>query len=288
MPNKVVIAVAMACFNRRDKTLRCLRSLMQCNTENVSIRLHIVDDGSSDGTAEAILAEFPQAYLLQGSGSLFWGGGMRAAMGSAIQHPFDYILWLNDDVTLQQDAIQRLLTAYSSVQAVPPGLHVIAGAMREPGSSRLSYGGFNRRNAWNPASLSQIGPSDDAPTRCDTFNGNCVLIPAAVAATLGPNDAAYPHQLGDIDYGYRLARAGGQVWLAPGFVGECASNPRMSTWHNARGIMAKLKLLNSPLGLPPKAWLTFMYRWAGIPGVAVLGVIYLRALSAKPRQAPPR
>lgn len=104
--NKAKIAVIMTCFNRRETTLACLRALhQQTNTFDV----FLTDDGSSDGTAEAIKAEFPQVNILQGNGNLFWVGGMRLAFGEAIKNSYNYYLWLNDDTFLETDTLDKLL-----------------------------------------------------------------------------------------------------------------------------------------------------------------------------------
>ncbi|MBU2135728.1 MAG: glycosyltransferase [Alphaproteobacteria bacterium] len=62
MPDRPVrIAVVMACYNRRDTTLRCLRSLFAQLEPTVSLDVYLLDDASSDGTGAAVRAEFPNA-----------------------------------------------------------------------------------------------------------------------------------------------------------------------------------------------------------------------------------
>ena len=53
-----VIAL-LTCFNRREITLECLRGLAaQTLPGNVDFKTVLVDDGSTDGTREAILKSF--------------------------------------------------------------------------------------------------------------------------------------------------------------------------------------------------------------------------------------
>jgi len=283
MPDqRITIAVAMSCFNRRETTLRCLRSLAPQATDYIHLTVHLLDDDSVDGTADAVKVEFPETVVIKGDGNRFWGGGMYLAMRSAAEAGFDYVLWLNDDVTLKPDAIARMLDAYQVAKAKDAGLHVVAGAMEDPSTGNMSYGGFNRRNAWHPAQLDRVAPSMDALTPCDTLNGNCVLIPADVVQRLGPIDPTFVHQLGDIDYGYRLAKVGGQTWLAPGFIGECSPNTGTAAWRKAKDLRTRLRLLRTPRGLPPRSWFTFMWRWGNLLGIATLAGIYVKALTSSP------
>jgi GT2 family glycosyltransferase len=281
MPDASIhIAVVMACFNRRETTLRCLRSLMAQQSPALRISVHLLDDNSQDGTAQAVREQFPQVNLLAGDGNRFWGGGMFMAMGAAAGAPFDYLLWLNDDVTLKADALARLLDAAAAIAASEPSnLNIIVGAMESAGEGGLSYGGFMRRSWWAPSKLTRVGPHPDSVRRIDTLNGNCVLVSAAVVERIGLIDPTFVHQLGDIDYGYRLARAGGQVWLAPGYVGLCDNNPGGAPWLKAGArIGDRLKVLSSPRGLPIRPWVVFGWRHGGIVGLGSVASMYLMAL----------
>lgn len=276
MPDASVrIAVVMACYNRRETTLRCLRSLFAQRGAAVMLNVYLLNDASSDGTSTAVRAEFSQVQVLEGDGHHFWGGGMYVAMQAATRHAFDFLLWLNDDVELKPEALAVLLDAYSRANAeFGSGLHVISGAVAEPGTGELTYSGFSRRNKWHPAQLVRIAPSPDRLTPCDTLNGNCVLVPRAVVERVGVIDPVFVQQLGDIDYGYRITRAGGRIWIAPKLVGTCSANfgsPKPRT------LGARLRHLFSPHGLPVRPWTTFMWRYGGPLGLGLLSITYTRA-----------
>src|SRR6266511_1183816 len=78
------VAAVMAAYNRRELTLACLRSLRAQPAPGVTLDAFVLDDASTDGTGQAIAAEFPEAALLRGTGRLYWNGGMRTAFGAAI------------------------------------------------------------------------------------------------------------------------------------------------------------------------------------------------------------
>jgi GT2 family glycosyltransferase len=80
-----------------------------------------------------------------------------------------------------------------------------------------------RRSRWRPLKFDLIEPGEQVK-RCDTINGNCVLIPRNVVQVVGNLDPAFTHYAGDWDYGLRAAQQGCSVWVAPGYVGTCSQN----------------------------------------------------------------
>jgi GT2 family glycosyltransferase len=195
--------VLLTCFNRREKTLGTLRSL-ETQSARIKRKPHVilVDDGSRDGTAEAVLAGFPATELIRGSGSLFWNGGMRVAFGRAQEIGFDYYLLLNDDTVLVPDCLDTLLE--TSQKLAGQGISaIVAASTCDPVTGKRTYGGTRRLLRWNGVKYIRLEPLPDREQRCDTMNGNCVLIPAPVAERLGNLEATFSQQFGDYDYGSR-------------------------------------------------------------------------------------
>ena len=215
----------MTCHNRRALTVRCLESL-RAQQGDADIVPFVVDDGSSDGTAEAVGAIWPAAHLIPGDGSLFWNGGMRLAWETAVTAgPFDHYLWLNDDVVLEPDAVDRLLREAAAL-AGGDGAIVLAGSTRSPGTGEASYGGQQRTNSRRPLRLS-VAPPGNAPIAVESVSGNIVLVSAAAFARLGNLSPAFVHIFGDLDYGLRARTAGIPVYAGSGFFGIC-EGPDMS------------------------------------------------------------
>ena len=135
------IAALMACHNRVACTTKSVRSLKTQAVLGVSLDLFLVDDGSRDGTAQAVRDIFPQATILIGDGTLFWCGGVRWAFEQAIKKHYDFYLWLNDDTTLDQDALARMLDTYRTVSTGGNDATVIVGSTRDPKTGLFTYGG---------------------------------------------------------------------------------------------------------------------------------------------------
>lgn len=247
------IAALLTCFNRREKTLACLRRLhAQTLSDGVVIETVLVDDGSKDGTKEAVLKEFPSTTVLTGDGSLYWCGGMRVAWHQASQSDPDFYLLANDDTMLDPDAVASLL----SIAPAPDRRIIAVASIRDPENGAPTYGGIR-----NPSGL--VHPSG-TPAACDTFNGNAVLIPRQVFREMGMLHHTYTHGMGDYDYGLNASRCGIAVIQTSGSIGTCPRNSDQDTWRDLTLPRAKrLALLLSPKGLPFKEWMTYNRRNSG-------------------------
>lgn len=258
------IAVLMTCFNRRARTLDCLRSLYrQVHLEDVAIRVFLVDDGSVDGTAEAVRAAFPDVNVTRADGQRFWNGGMRLAFQTASAERFDYFLWLNDDVTLRDDAISILLRTHAWCAGMGQVASIIVGGTRNPADGQTSYGGWRRARKGFGVRLEKI-PVANRPIQCDTMNGNCVLLPASVVERVGELESRFTHGMGDFDYGLRAGYAGCSIWVAPEFVGDCVQNTGKGLWTDeSLPVAERWRKLLGPKGIPPGEWFVYTRRHGG-------------------------
>lgn len=263
---KVSIAAIITCYNRKEKTLTCLKNLMsQDGIENVDLTVYLVDDGSTDGTGDAVKKNFPQVNLFKGNGTLYWNGGMRFAFSVAKKSDYDYYLWLNDDTFLYSDALKLLLDTSNSIRSQKGGDVIVTGTINDIDTGKVNYGGRIKKSKFQPLKFIQLENSTE-PQQCDTFNGNVVLIPRNVAKKIGNISPEYSKQHGgDIDYGLRAKYAGFESWVAPGFIGECASNTTEGTLFDKKlPFKERIKIMKTPHGVPPaKEWMVFSKRHAG-------------------------
>ncbi len=263
---KVSIAVILTCHNRREKTLTCLKNLMnQDGSSDVDLDVYLVDDGSTDGTGEAVKKNFPQVNVLQGDGTLYWNGGMRYAFSVAKKSDYDYYLWLNDDTFLFTDALIILLKTSNSVKQKKGGDVIVTGTIVDAYTKKVNYGGRNIKSKLQPLKFIQLENSTE-PQPCDTFNGNVVLIPRNVAQKIGNISPEFSKQHGgDFDFGLRAKYAGFQSWVAPGIIGTCSSNSLDGTiFDKSLSLKERRKKMNTPRGVPPaKEWMIFTKRHAG-------------------------
>ena len=210
------LAVLMACHNRKAETLNCLSRLMpQLGMGN---EVFLVDDGSTDGTGDAVRKSFPTVRVIEGDGSLYWAKGMRRAWEAAVaeRQNWDGYLWLNDDAELNPDAIDKMLS-------VNDGERIVVGEL-ENAKGEIVYG-------TRPGGL---------------FTGNCVLVSRKVYDRLGMICGAYSHGWADSDYAMMAKRAGISV-VSVGVMGKSDGHPNRP---RLKGLSLKdrLKILWHPKG----------------------------------------
>lgn len=258
------IAIVLTSHNRRLATLSSLRSLFaQALPASVSLTVFLVDDGSTDETAEAVAAEFPQVRLLAGDGTLFWGGGMSKAFGEALEEDFDQYLWLNDDTVLDYAAIAGLLDTHRALSAGGCERAIVVGTTRDPETGLPTYGGVVRRSRIHPMKYCLVAPGTSAQ-ECAAMNGNVVMIPRKVAQVVGNISRDYTHSMGDFDYALRARKLGCSVWVAPGYAGTCRRNKGANTWMDASlPLLQRLQKALTLKGLPPGEYLRFLRSHGG-------------------------
>ncbi|MFC7698619.1 glycosyltransferase family 2 protein [Bradyrhizobium sp. GCM10028915] len=266
------IAICITSFNRRSRTLACLRRIYGLELPGgTSLRVHLLDDASSDGTADAVAVAFPQVQLHHGDGAHYWAGGMRIAYAAALAEGHDYYVWLNDDVELFSDAMVRALSTLENLRSVHGGEHVIVGAMCDRERQGPTYSGYSQPSRLFPWKLRKLPPLPDRPRECFTLNGNFVLIPSEIAHKIGNIDPAYIQMHADLALGILARRNGARNWILPGFVGVCELNVSGRKDWTAPGlsISERFKRMEHPLGFPLRPNLAYSRHFKGWAPIVV-------------------
>ncbi len=267
------IAALITCHNRREKTLRCLQSLFQASLKpDYKLDVYLVDDGSTDGTGEAIRNSFSEVNVIQGDGSLFWNQGMRLAWNSASKSgDYDFYLWLNDDTMLDLFALDELLNCYQEASEKERSAAVVVGACQSSaGSNEFSYGGSTEDGPVIPNGDIQI---------CRYINGNAVLIPQMIYEKLGNLSPDYTHGMGDFDYGLRAINEGFVCCTTNKYIATCPRNEGVAAWCNPQTpILKRWQLMNSPKGLNLKEYNTFRRKFWGWRWIVFAIKAYLKIL----------
>ena len=247
--------------NRKDTTITCLRLLVEQGVTNWA-RVLVVDDGSTDGTADAARGLVPDITILRGSGNLWWGGAMRLGMEHAYHKGAEHLIWLNDDCQPSKGAIGKLLQVSKERGAVT----VAPCVLKETGE--LHYGGQVR----TPMGLQRLDVSPGQVIPCESMNGNCVCIPRAVVEAIGFVDAdAFPHVYGDSDYALRANAAGYKVLLIGDAtcVSTFGTDKGRQSWLTGEASVPELwaQCLRPQSGPLARCGWLFRLRWWGFFGV---------------------
>ena len=239
-----LVAIIVLNWNGRDLLLRCLRSLARLDDARNTVL--VVDNGSRDGSLEAVEAAYPQVQRLALPENRGFARGNNAGLELALKAHPDWIMFLNNDTEVAPDLVSAL----------------VAGAAEFPHGGifgpKIYYGGQQRRiwYAGGEVALplgrirhrgirSRDHGQYDLPGPTDYVTGACLLIRAELARALGGFDTAYPIYMEDVDLCTRARRAGaGVIYLPAGTLWHHVSS---STGGEASLRKAALKLRGSLL-----------------------------------------
>ncbi len=215
-PVKPHIYVLIPVFNRLAHT----REIIDClyRQTNVTVKIVIVDDGSTDGTAE-YLRNLPDVMTLRGDGDLWWAGAihvaLRAIHGQLKQG--DFFAFMNNDTKINDDFLSVLAST-----SIANGRSVVGSVVRSatPPYSLLDIGPMGNlanRAIWDiardlpeeeKANLKETYPVDFLP-------GRGTLYPAEVLDKIGyMRPRLLPHYHADYEFADRAKRAGFALLVA--------------------------------------------------------------------------
>ena len=193
--------------NRLSHTREILEALRK-QTNRASITIIVVDDGSTDGTAEHLQAQ-TDVVALRGDGGLWWAGavelGVQRALVSAADD--DFILLLNDDTTFDEEYVSGLVDICRSNPA-----SLVGSVLHEQGStpSLVSIGpriNLNRVAIWDRLSeLSEEEKRSPASVyEVDALAGRGTLVPVYAMRQFGTlRPRLLPHYLADYEFSFRM------------------------------------------------------------------------------------
>lgn len=108
--------IILPVHNRRNITLKFIANLKQQTFKNY--QLVLVDDGSTDGTSEAVKTLMPESVIIKGKGDWWWAGGLQQGI-NWLKHSDevvsdDAVLMINDDVQFEDDFLEKGLNIINS------------------------------------------------------------------------------------------------------------------------------------------------------------------------------
>lgn len=270
------ITIIFTCYNRKEKTEEFIKSI--CD-DRYDIRFVATDDGSTDGTPEMLESLTSKGYALdvvRGGGNLYWCGGMRKAIDEIDKKSLesDYYVFANDDVRVFDNALHEMVLQSEKHE----GATIVGVTCDHDGN--VTYGGIRYHKHGIKYDIVDVTSEN---LNCDSFNCNLVLIPSKVFHQIGNFDEHFTHAMGDFDYGLRIKKAGLPIESTRRYVGICERNPLKKTWSDTDlSRRERLKLKESPKGLPRKEWFYFLKKNFGF-GTAVVRSItpYVKIMLGK-------
>ncbi len=233
------VDVVVVTFDTREVTLECLERLD-------GGRAIVVDNGSTDGTAEAVAQRFPAAEVVR----LETGVGFAEACNrGAARGSAPLVLFLNSDVLARPGALATLVEALEARRGavaaggrlVDPGTDDTQPAyapQRYPGLgallARVTGAELLLRGGPDPALLAERGT-----IACDQPAGACLLVRRADFDAVGGFDERFWFWYEDVDLARRLS-ARGELLHVGGAAFEHLGGGTFAAWGRERGLRSRL------------------------------------------------
>jgi GT2 family glycosyltransferase len=217
------VEIVAPVHNRKTITLQCLRSLSRIETSGLDVHIIIVDDGSSDGTGDAICAEFPQVEVIKGGGDLWFTEGTNVGVRSALKHDPQFVLMINDDAVFDWGFLQCMVeTARRNPRSIVGSLLLLWNTPHK--LFQVSPVWSTWLGGWRHWYYQTVWSVPLKPWNVDLIVGNCVLVPAAAFRECGLMDSKRYPNFGDAEFTPRLKRRGWKLLIDPGARVFCQPN----------------------------------------------------------------
>lgn len=244
----VRVEIVTPVHNRKALTLGCLRSIAALDRTGLDVRVVVVDDGSSDGTAEAIAAEHPDVDVVRGDGTLWFTEGTNVGVRRALTRQPDFVLMINDDQVFDSQCLRVMVeTARAYPRSVVGALLFLWDTPDRLFQTAPVWDTW--RGGWRHWYHQSSRTVPDRPWTVDLIVGNCVLVPADAFRECGLMDARHFPNFGDAEFTPRLRKAGWQLVIDPRAHVRCQPNTIPPSARARRGA-DMLRQLFTDLGHP--------------------------------------
>lgn len=212
------ISVIIVNWNTKDLLLNCLNSVFE-TVEGISFEIWLVDNGSIDGSVEAVIRAYPDVNVIKNKENL----GFAAANNRAFKKMKGrYALLLNTDATLTEGAVREL---YSFMETNQEAGLACGQLLNQDGSRQNSIANF-------PSLLSLISnetflrimfpnkfPSKreeyNSPIEIDSCIGACMIARKKAIDQVGLFDEQYFFFFEETDWAYSMKQSGWRVYFVP-------------------------------------------------------------------------
>ena len=249
------VVVLILTYNQKDKTLECLGSLL--SDEHMPFTVLVWDNGSQDGTIDAVHDAFPDVLTHYSESNLGVAGGRNAAAQLAI-HEFEatHILFLDNDILVEDGFVTALHEPFEADQTIGQTQSKLRymhdrNLINDGGGARISF------VFWRVDPVGVREPDRgqyDTPHPCISCGG-AMMVRSDVFQQLNGFDPVFgPFGPEDLDFSLRLQKAGYKAMYIPKAVGYHQVNHTFGRGYSEEYAQHK-----------SHHWLLFMRRHASLP-----------------------
>lgn len=211
------LTVIVLNWNGLADTRALLPTLARCRTpQGWRLGVMVVDNGSGDGSAEAIAAEFPGVEVLALAANRRFAGGNNAGLAIALDRGDDAVALLNNDTAADPGLFEHLLLALEQDPAAGAAAPLIyfaapsrriwyAGGRLHPALGLAAHAGLRREDRGQYRSVAETG----------YLTGCCLLATRETWREVGLLDESYFIYAEDADWSLRARAAGRRLLFVP-------------------------------------------------------------------------
>jgi GT2 family glycosyltransferase/glycosyltransferase involved in cell wall biosynthesis len=224
-PNTSAASVVIPNWNGRDLLAKYLPSIIAALSDSPANEIIVVDNGSTDGSADFVRQHFPQVRVLALDRNLGFGGGSNEGFRAAKN---DIVVLLNSDMRVNRDFLAPLLEGFRDPHTFAVSCQIF---FSDPNKVRQETG--LTQGWWELGSLRvghRIEPHVTDLFPCFYGGGGSCAYDRRKFLELGGFDSLYhPFYLEDTDLGYLAWKRGWKVFYQPASI----------VYHEHRGTIGK-------------------------------------------------
>ena len=204
-------------WNGKAQTIACLEALGAVRYPKERLRIILVDNGSEDGSVEAVRASHPGAEILANPANIGYSAAVNEAIRTTRVGPTDWIWVLNNDVVVHPQSLARMI----EVGCTDPSIGVVGPMIYEPDrQDRIAFAGSGYGiNLWT-GHMKKLRVGKDVFTApeektadVDSILGCANLIRASILDGVGLLEPAFNVYFEETDFNTRVRKAGFRVVL---------------------------------------------------------------------------
>ncbi|RPI15669.1 MAG: glycosyltransferase family 2 protein, partial [Acidobacteriales bacterium] len=224
-PSNLAATVVIPTWNARDLVEKYLPSVIEGLKDNPDNEIILVDNASTDGTADWVRQAFPAVKVLAMTSNLGFGGASNAGFREARN---EIVVLLNNDMRVEPGFLQPLLEGFTDEKVFSVSCQIF---FADPAKRREETG--LSQGSWRNGMLRVRHRADDGVTTlypCFYGGGGSTAYDRSKFLELGGFDPLLsPFYLEDTDLGYLAWKRGWKVLY----------QPRSVVYHEHRGTIGK-------------------------------------------------
>ncbi len=195
-------------------TAECIRSLQAMDSS--SFKILVVDNGSTDGSAEKLAGEFPNVTVLPLARNSGFATGCNIGMRHALARDAEFVLLLNNDTVVAPDFLREALTVIRGdlrIAAVCPKIYFAdqPEMLWYAGADFSAWTAATRHRGWKKLDRGQF----DDNLEFTQATGCAMLVRCSALPEVGLLDEQFWAYAEDLDWSLRFLKRGYRLVFAP-------------------------------------------------------------------------